>query len=151
MTSNPDANPYIYDYLIRPFVDAQAQAQAAHGDAAENLRAIAGFYRAAAERLIAASAHIEGVAEAHERLAVAVPAVAQAAADLGTAAERHDVNNLRAVVVGEQGLAALLAHDVEALKADVRALRERHDAADEWRGEILRLLRKLNGESETHA
>jgi hypothetical protein len=79
-----------YDTLVQELVRAQTGTREGH------------LILAAAWR--EASINLMRISEAHEQLAANVPNSAQAAADLGMAAEKHEVNSLRGVLQGEQQL-----------------------------------------------
>ena len=112
-----------YDGMVRDLTTAQERTAAAHAAISAALGTIAVTYHGAADRIAAmlheVAAHLETVADAHAALARAVPDSAQAAADLGTAAERHEVAGLRGVVMGEQELAGDLARRLAAIEAQL--------------------------------
>lgn len=94
-----------YEDLVKALGDSQTRNAASHMLIATHFRTMADHYVA--------------IAEQHERLAASVPDGDQAAADLGTATDRHDLNNLRTVVQGEQGLAKDLERQLATLARDI--------------------------------
>ena len=140
----PELQPW-YDDMVQLFTQAQLGTREGH------LSLAAAWRAAAANVLIVASEHeriaaaatdeavrtahhalaaawrtaasnLNLIAEAHERLAANVPDMAQAAADLGTSAERHTANNIRAIVRGEQELNIVREHEVSGISKRLTAV-----------------------------
>lgn len=109
-----------YDGLITELTRAQLDTRDGHLALSQKWATTASHLRALAD-------NCDQAAAVHERLASYVPNAAQAAADLGVSTDRHDLDNLRTIVLGEQGLSKLFQDDVEQLKRDVAELKEQRD------------------------
>lgn len=122
-----------YDHLVQGLARAQVGTREAHAGLADDWEQLATQVHAALRRI---AAH-------HRALAENVPDAAQAAADLGTAAERHDVNGLRGVLRGEQ---ELRERDVTTILGRLDAIedgqRRRDERAEQQRQAILDALGK---------
>ena len=124
-----------YEALISPFVAGQ-EANRAH------LEAAAACYRAIDRHLEGLRLEFARLADVAAALAESVPSGDQAAADLGTAAERHEVDGLRGVLLGEQ---QLRERDLAALGARLAAIEAQLARADRQRTLILQALGATEG------
>lgn len=154
----PTPEPW-YDDMVVEFAAAQTSTKRAHerlaeawsaaatnmGDAAVHYDRLAVLIPAPASaefhglamRWRLAAMGLASIGEAHAELAKAIPDATQAAADLGTAAERHDVNNLRTVVQGDQTLNVMRDRAVDEMLRRLKAIEAQLRDASTERGQIL--------------